>query len=224
MTEYQRTLYGSTLVPLSKMDVKERAEAAVAILGDAVDPELRTKYAWMMDPHVDAFIQSIPQIMTVDEARSEYLHHLEAKNGCFESEARAARRAAEDAKCDGIKTSKKRTDALRKKNDSPLWYTKYLKTRHWIEPVYGVRPGALMYYGGCVICGSTKDLQVHHRHYNSLGREDSHDVSILCDNHHRQITPLVGIYVPRTIPPSVLDLFRKEGVDISDLLETINGR
>ena len=38
MTEYQRTLYGSTLVPLSKMDVKERAEAAVAILGEAVDP------------------------------------------------------------------------------------------------------------------------------------------------------------------------------------------
>ena len=219
MTEYQRTLYGCTLVPLAKMDVKERAEAAVAILGEAVDPELRAKYAWMMDPHVCAFIQSIPQIMTVDEARSEYLHHLEAKNGCFESEARSARKAAESKKNGEIKTSDKRITQLKNKNAQPLWYTRYLKTRHWIEPIYGVRPGALMYYGSCVICGSVKELQVHHRHYNTLGKEDSHDVSILCDNHHKQITPLVGIYVPRTMPPSVMELFRKEGIDISDLLE-----
>lgn len=220
MSEYQRTLYGATLLPVEKMTVKERCEAAVAVLGDSLDPELRRLYSWMMDPHVNAFIRTIPSITTVDEAREEYLQHLQSKNGCFESEARATRMAAADSKSGSVKITKKRSDQLKKKNDPPEWYKRYLKTRHWLEPVIGVRAGALMYYGSCVLCGVTRDLQVHHKHYNTLGKEDSHDVSILCDSHHKQITPLVGIYVPKIMPPSVVELFRKEGIDMSEFLTT----
>lgn len=40
----------------------------------------------------------------------------------------------------------------------------------------------------CEVCGSTDAVQLHHRHYNTLGREKDKDLQALCrgchENHH----------------------------------------
>lgn len=38
--------------------------------------------------------------------------------------------------------------------------------------------------GKCQTCGSNKRLQVHHKHYRTLGRERRRDVRVLCDDCH----------------------------------------
>ena len=218
MSEYQRTLYGPNLIPLQKMSVRERTEAALAVLGSSVDSAQRTLWSWMMDPHVNAFILSIPNITNADVAREEYLRHLEDKPGVFETEARSTRRAKQSEESGETKISSTRVKQLAKKNEAPAWYKRYLKTQHWLGPGYGIRPGALMYYGSCVLCGMNRDLQVHHKHYNSLGKEDMHDICILCEDHHKRITPMVSIYVPRVIPPAAIAVFKKEGIDVSEFV------
>jgi hypothetical protein len=77
-------------------------------------------------------------------------------------------------------------------------YQKYLQTPHWWktrdrrlevaghvcefrpmlnwEPKHGGYPGDR--------CTSTKGLAVHHRHYDSLGREEDSDLEVLCRFHH----------------------------------------
>ena len=217
MSKFQKSLYGSNFIPLRTATVKERSEAAVAELGQEVDPELRAIYSWMMDPHVEAFIHSIPAIDSVDDARLEYMHHLQEKNGCFESEARSTRKAKQHADNEGLQTPKKRLEKLRRTYQTPAWYTVYLKTNHWSESVVGVRDGALTYFGrSCVLCGETKRLQVHHRHYRSIGKEDCHDVSVLCETCHKKVTPLLGVCIPRVVPPAALAVLSHEGIEFTD--------
>lgn len=56
-------------------------------------------------------------------------------------------------------------------------YSEYLYTPHW----QFMKIEALEYYGrSCVLCGSTKALSVHHRHYRTLGNERLKDLSVLC--------------------------------------------
>lgn len=45
---------------------------------------------------------------------------------------------------------------------------------------------ALDHYGReCVLCGSNKNLEVHHRHYKSgWGNEKVEDLIVLCKDHH----------------------------------------
>jgi hypothetical protein len=217
MTELQRTLYSPALLPAAKGNAREHAEAAVAMLGEDVPAAKRALCAWMLNPNVVAFIRSIPQIRDEAAARLEYLDHLE-RAGCFETVARSARKAAEAIKDGGLLVTQKRVDIIKQRHGVPEWYKTYLKTDHWAGHA-GVRAGAVIYYGSCVLCGIKTDLQIHHKHYNSLANEDTHDVSVLCDNHHKQITPLVGIYVPRTAPPSVMALFDHEGIDTAWLKE-----
>lgn len=40
--------------------------------------------------------------------------------------------------------------------------------------------------GKCETCGATHGLQVHHRHYRTLGQEGLQDVEILCGGCHTQ--------------------------------------
>lgn len=40
------------------------------------------------------------------------------------------------------------------------------------------------YHAGCQACGSGEDLQVHHRHYDTLGNEAPRDLVLLCDACH----------------------------------------
>jgi 5-methylcytosine-specific restriction endonuclease McrA len=57
----------------------------------------------------------------------------------------------------------------------------YLKTARWQRK----RQAAFDHYGQeCGRCGSTRDLDVHHRHYRRLGREKMKDLEVLCSECH----------------------------------------
>lgn len=67
-------------------------------------------------------------------------------------------------------------------------YKEYLQTPHWKQ----VREKALLFYGKkCHLCGSKKQLNVHHNNYENLYRETLSDVVVLCkachEKHHDKI-------------------------------------
>jgi len=82
---------------------------------------------------------------------------------------------------------------------APEWYDDYLKSEH----MSALRRRAHAHYRGCVLCGSTDTLHIHHRHYQTLGREELHDVSILCDEHHSASHRFLGLRVPQEPPARV---------------------
>jgi 5-methylcytosine-specific restriction endonuclease McrA len=58
-----------------------------------------------------------------------------------------------------------------------LDYDAYLRTPHW----RAVRRMAFRHHGrACAHCGDTHGLQVHHRHYDTLGREGPGDLEVVC--------------------------------------------
>ncbi len=61
-------------------------------------------------------------------------------------------------------------------------YAEYLKSKHWRTK----RQEALDYYGSVCTCGSTSNLQVHHRTYENLGNESMGDLSVLCKTCHEE--------------------------------------
>jgi hypothetical protein len=62
-------------------------------------------------------------------------------------------------------------------------YQAYLQTDHWRQ----LRRDALKYYGeSCLLCGRKTGINIHHRHYNSLGCEGIHDLTVLCKTCHEK--------------------------------------
>ena len=59
----------------------------------------------------------------------------------------------------------------------------YLKTEHWIKFRKEVRKLRKV----CEICGSDKRLNVHHRHYRTVGRENFGDIYLVCKYHHKKL-------------------------------------
>jgi 5-methylcytosine-specific restriction endonuclease McrA len=62
-----------------------------------------------------------------------------------------------------------------------LPYADYLKSQHWLQR----RMSAMVRPGACQVCGSPKDLDVHHNTYANLGREKEEDLTVLCRDCHR---------------------------------------
>ncbi|MBU2395662.1 MAG: HNH endonuclease [Gammaproteobacteria bacterium] len=63
-------------------------------------------------------------------------------------------------------------------------YQKYLRTDHWKRK----RQESFDYYGNsCVLCGEESNINVHHRNYDHLGKEDvRRDLIVLCRECHRK--------------------------------------
>ena len=62
-------------------------------------------------------------------------------------------------------------------------YKEYLKSKHWIE----FRKKILKVRTRCQSCGeSYARFNIHHKHYNSLGREKNEDVLVLCEECHHE--------------------------------------
>lgn len=62
------------------------------------------------------------------------------------------------------------------------YYNAYLKSIRW----HLLRAKALTRDGyKCCLCNSTDTLQLHHKHYETLGEEDLEDVYILCKTCHK---------------------------------------
>lgn len=65
-----------------------------------------------------------------------------------------------------------------------LGYYKYIQSPEWRLK----RAAALYHYGEkCCSCGVKRDLQVHHKHYRTLGREAMRDLEVLCRNCHSAV-------------------------------------
>lgn len=91
--------------------------------------------------------------------------------------------------------------------DVAEWYEDYLATAY----VSALRRRAHGHYCGCVLCGeSSESLNLHHRHYRTLGAETLTDLSVLCDNCHQKSHRFLGLRVPMEPPTAVLDILRQE--------------
>lgn len=63
----------------------------------------------------------------------------------------------------------------------PINYYEYIDSKEWKAK----RQEAFAFYGErCSLCGKKKNLQVHHIHYRTLGKEDVRDLTILCGGCH----------------------------------------
>ena len=61
-------------------------------------------------------------------------------------------------------------------------YEEYLLTTHWQT----FRAAAYEHYGHkCVLCGAKETLNLHHKHYETRGRETISDVILLCHYCHK---------------------------------------
>ncbi len=67
--------------------------------------------------------------------------------------------------------------------DKQTYSETYLKTEHW---KYFRRLAYSHYNNNCQLCGKDKDLNLHHKHYNTLGRESFADVILLCGKCHQK--------------------------------------
>ena len=59
-------------------------------------------------------------------------------------------------------------------------YKEYLLTSHWKH----FSNEAFKFFGACVVCGTTKNLKIHHKTYQNRGRETFLDVVCLCGECH----------------------------------------
>lgn len=63
-------------------------------------------------------------------------------------------------------------------------YTKYLLSKKWKEK----REEAFAYYGKkCDVCGTDKNLHVHHKTYARFKNELISDLQVLCSFHHMEL-------------------------------------
>lgn len=63
-----------------------------------------------------------------------------------------------------------------------MTYREYLDSSEW-----DIRRGMFIERAGgqCNRCNAVRNLQVHHRHYKTLGEENYKDVEVLCQDCHR---------------------------------------
>lgn len=96
------------------------------------------------------------------------------------------------------KPAPKKKKKSRKKNRRRVDYYKYINSKEWKRK----RKKVLRYYKNrCSICKKTWNLQVHHKHYRSLGREKFRDLQVLCSGCHANVHEgkIVGCYDPITL-------------------------
>ncbi len=98
-----------------------------------------------------------------------------------------AQRQADDAyarlkpKKPKVKPSKPKPKKRRRKPFEPVNYFTYMTSAAWKRK----RQFALDYHGiKCSVCGTSENLQVHHKHYRRLGREKMKDLKVLCEGCH----------------------------------------
>ncbi len=76
-----------------------------------------------------------------------------------------------------VKRKKKQLSEKQKK------YRDYLKSSEWVQ----LRIDLLKFRGyKCERCGVTKNLHVHHLHYDNIFKEEPEDLEILCDKCHTE--------------------------------------
>ena len=59
-------------------------------------------------------------------------------------------------------------------------YHNYMQSDQWMLKSRAMRD----YFKTCAVCNSDKHLQVHHKHYETLGHERLEDLTVLCGDCH----------------------------------------
>lgn len=65
-------------------------------------------------------------------------------------------------------------------------YQDYLKSEHW-QDVRRRYCASKLHKGGCYICGSHFNLNLHHKTYTRLGNERLNDLIYLCNPCHERL-------------------------------------
>lgn len=63
-------------------------------------------------------------------------------------------------------------------------YPQYLQTDHW-KDVRRRFWASKLHNRTCYVCGGREQLQVHHKTYRSIGRENLNHLCLLCDRCHK---------------------------------------
>lgn len=95
----------------------------------------------------------------------------------WKAERKAAKLAAKQA------ARKKRPKKKRRKQKAipASRYYAYIASEAWKKK----RAWAIKEHGGrCAVCGTSNRLQVHHKHYRTLGHEGKEDLEVLCFGCH----------------------------------------
>jgi len=193
------------------IDGEWEATAAYALnelfieLPSTMEPKIRVAEAVLIHPATTAFAKNSLPIATVPRMLTAIRAWLESKNfPALESFCRADR-MTRSAKSSSNKRGSAKQSISKADLSPPSWYQQYLKTLHWQD----LRVRAVKYYGGCCICGAIDQLNVHHRHYHSLGNEDIGHLSVFCRTHHEQVTIIHGLVVPADCPDAVARILKK---------------
>jgi 5-methylcytosine-specific restriction endonuclease McrA len=123
----------------------------------------------------------------MSEQRLRWGGNLEAQKQADEAFARLRpkRKAKKAPKRKGRKQKLGRCRKPYKRPDGTIDYYLYIASKDWRRKVAGVlkRRGSK-----CEECGSTHGIQIHHKHYRTLGKESDNDLRVLCGgchaNHH----------------------------------------
>ena len=70
-------------------------------------------------------------------------------------------------------------------------YTEYLKSEHW-ENTKKRFYASKLHKNKCMVCGSTKNLNIHHKNYYNLGAEKLTDLCLLCQDCHSKVHEMVN--------------------------------
>ncbi len=87
-------------------------------------------------------------------------------------------------------------------------YSKYIASDSWKETRREFKKKEIIM---CWVCGSEKNIQIHHLNYKRVGRENPEDLVPLCGHHHKRLHFSGGKHNPNKPIESLKELIDKEG-------------
>jgi hypothetical protein len=73
--------------------------------------------------------------------------------------------------------------------ETSLTYKDYLNTKHWINIKSKYKRTVK---NECIMCGSNKQLNIHHMNYKNIGNEKFSDLCFLCEECHNKLHKELG--------------------------------
>lgn len=115
--------------------------------------------------------QACTKEINLKQANWILINNLPVHTKCYKSNGKRASKAPSNTK---EKAKCRKTDGLVDLN-------KYYATKHWQK----IATKAKKIYKTCMFCNSSHKLNVHHRHYRTLFRENVNaDLSLICADCH----------------------------------------
>jgi 5-methylcytosine-specific restriction endonuclease McrA len=145
-----------------------------------------------------------------DKTRLRWRGSLEAQDEADAAweKAKASRRPPEpktSSRAAKRKRKRRRQQEIPRRPDGSIDYRAYIKSARWRKKTHKARK---YYRGVCQVCGTRRNLSVHHRHYRTLGRERMEDLELLCHACHanKHEGDVAGVVDPMTAQYLALDL------------------